>query len=629
MSEPPTVRSGLDRAAFDYYDNKRDDALNLGLGEIDGLYHHHFAVGDFDRSILALPEPERGQAVNRELHRMETDQVTDLILSAMGQVDRGDRVLDAGSGRGGTAFLLNRHYGCQVDGVNLSSYQTAFCREQARRHGVEDQVAFHERNMGRTGFEGSTFTHIVTNETTMYVDLPTVFAEFARLLVPGGTYLLVTWCRNDAVAPASAEAQAIDTHYHCHTHRRSTYLRALVHAGLIPHQVDDLTQNAIPHWELRSVSPLASGIERAYLNGYRSNKISYLRIAARKSLNFPPSGPALPKPAAAVSSRPWGGVPGPDTRQFSIPPRQAISTTAVSPYGEQISRASITWLQRHNVLDREDQLNRLHQARLGLLTDRCHPHTRPEVLQAIADWHLWLFALDDSYCDESDFGAHPAAMSQMAARLLHIVDAPHDDIPPGAGRCASALRDIRRRLDAHASPLQVHRWTAAVHDYLFGIVWEAANRAEGTVPTLGEYLPMRRLIGAIDSAICLIDVSTGNEVSAHDWASPGLQALTRHAANLTCWDNDLVSYHKERSDHGAMHNLVTVLAREHACTLQEAVHRTVAMREEEARALLTTESRLRPTLDEAARTYIDGLKHWVQGHLDYSTESSRWHPTGA
>ncbi len=61
-----------------------------------------------------------------------------------------------------------------------------------------------------------------------------MLAEFARILKPGGRYVLVTWCNNDALNPHPPEAAAIDEHYHCHTHRRTTYLRALIDAGLTP-----------------------------------------------------------------------------------------------------------------------------------------------------------------------------------------------------------------------------------------------------------------------------------------------------------------------------------------------------------------------------------------------------------
>ncbi|MGK5544268.1 SAM-dependent methyltransferase [Streptomyces sp. URMC 127] len=280
----PHLRTPREQAAFAYYDNKRNDALNLGLGEIDGFYHHHFAVGDFNRQVLQLTGEERERSVNAEMHRMETRQVQALV-EALRPVSPQERVLDAGSGRGGTAFLLHQEFGCRIDGVNISTYQNQFAREQAVRHACADRVRFHDRNMALTGFPEGSFDYVVTNETTMYVELNETFAEFTRLLKPGGRYVLLTWCINDAVAPHNPESEAIDRHYHCHTHRRSSYLRALLNSRLIPYQIDDLTRSATPYWELRSHSSLATGIEKHYLDGYRNDHVNYMRISARKAID--------------------------------------------------------------------------------------------------------------------------------------------------------------------------------------------------------------------------------------------------------------------------------------------------------------------------------------------------------
>lgn len=275
------LRTPFERDVFAYWDGKRTDILNLDLGEADGFYHHHFAVGDFDRSVLDARPEHRQAAIAAELHRMETEQVT-VILQALGDVPDTARVLDAGSGRGGTSFLIHQAFGCRVDGANISSYQNAFARNLAAERGLADQVQFHDRNMADTGFPDASFDCVISNETTMYVDVHEVFAEFSRLLNPGGRYVLLTWCVNDAV-PAGTEAAAIDVHYHCITHRRSTYIAALLTAGFVPYQVDDLTAAAIPYWELRSQSELATGIEGPYLKAYRSDRVNYMRIAARKA----------------------------------------------------------------------------------------------------------------------------------------------------------------------------------------------------------------------------------------------------------------------------------------------------------------------------------------------------------
>ncbi|MEU4675213.1 SAM-dependent methyltransferase, partial [Amycolatopsis sp. NPDC023774] len=55
----PVVRTDYERELQADWDNKTHDPINLLLGEEDGLYHHHFAVGGFDQSVLKVPEPDR------------------------------------------------------------------------------------------------------------------------------------------------------------------------------------------------------------------------------------------------------------------------------------------------------------------------------------------------------------------------------------------------------------------------------------------------------------------------------------------------------------------------------------------------------------------------------------------
>jgi geranyl diphosphate 2-C-methyltransferase len=277
------VRTAYERDLNEHWEDKQNDPINLLLGQLDGLYHHHYAVGEFNRRLLTAPEHEREGHVLRELHRMENDQVS-LVLDALTGLSPHDRVLDAGSGRGGTSFMMYDRYGCRVDGVNFCTHHIAFAERLARQRACADKVAFHYANMARTPFEDRSFDAVVTNETTMYVDLFETFREFARLLVPGGRYVLVTWCANDAAGgpEAAPEVAVIDAHYVCHIHRRSTYFQALAANGLVPSRVFDLTAEAVPYWELRSQSRLRTGVEAAFLAGYRRNVLNYLVIAAER-----------------------------------------------------------------------------------------------------------------------------------------------------------------------------------------------------------------------------------------------------------------------------------------------------------------------------------------------------------
>jgi geranyl diphosphate 2-C-methyltransferase len=274
----PVLRSAYQRSVAAYWDREKDP-VNIRLGDIDGLYHHHYGVGDYDPAVLHAPAGSRDQAIIAELHRLETAQA-DLLLDHLGDIGGDDRLLDGGSGRGGTSFMAHARFGCHVDGVTISQAQAEFANAQAQARDVADHVRFWFRNMLDTGFAAGSRQGIWTNETTMYVDLHELYREFARLLRFGGRYACITGCYNDLTGGKSEAVRAIDARYTCEVHPRGEYFRALATAGFVPINVIDLTAAALPYWELRSLSPVATGIEESFLTAFREGSFHYLLIAA-------------------------------------------------------------------------------------------------------------------------------------------------------------------------------------------------------------------------------------------------------------------------------------------------------------------------------------------------------------
>lgn len=261
-----------------WWDNRRHDRVNLALGEVDGLYHHHYGLGDYDPTVLEAPAASRDQHIIEEMHRLETAQA-DFLLDQLGEISPQDRLLDAGSGRGGSSFMAHERFGCRVDGVSISEYQVEFSNQQAAERGVSDHVHFYFRNMLDTGFASGSVSGAWTNETTMYVDLSELFAELARVLQPGGRYVCITGCSDDLIGPSRSVAE-IDEHYNCAIHPRSSYFEELAGTGLVPVKVLDLTLETIPYWQLRSESSVATGIEQAFLTAYQEGSFHYLLIVA-------------------------------------------------------------------------------------------------------------------------------------------------------------------------------------------------------------------------------------------------------------------------------------------------------------------------------------------------------------
>lgn len=272
------LRTAYQASVADYW-NKEEAPVNILLGDVDGLYHHHYGIGDVDWSVLEGPEETRGDRMIKEMHRLETAQA-DYLLDHLGDISPDDRLLDAGCGRGGSSLMANRRFGCHVDGVSISEKQVAFANDQAAARGIADRVRFHFRNMLDTGLEPGSCRAVWTNETTMYVDLFDLFAEFARVLQFGGRYVCITGCYNDVTGGRSKAVSRIDEHYTCNIHPRSHYFKALAANGLVPLSVVDLTAATIPYWELRERSPVASGIEGPFLTAYKEGSFHYLLIAA-------------------------------------------------------------------------------------------------------------------------------------------------------------------------------------------------------------------------------------------------------------------------------------------------------------------------------------------------------------
>jgi geranyl diphosphate 2-C-methyltransferase len=277
---PVPAQSTYQNRVAEYW-NAEENPVNLELGKIDDLYHHHYGIGAADRSVLDEPDADlRRELITAELHRLEHAQA-ELLASHLGPLSPSDRVFDAGCGRGGGSVTAHLRYGCHADGVTISAKQAEFANEQARRRGIDGKVRYHHRNMLDTGFATGGYAASWNNESTMYVELDLLFAEHARVLRRGGRYVVITGCYNNAYGQASREVSLINAHYICDIHPRSEYFRAMSRNRLVPVHVEDLTEATIPYWELRKEADhLVTGIEDTFLNAYRNGSFQYLLIVA-------------------------------------------------------------------------------------------------------------------------------------------------------------------------------------------------------------------------------------------------------------------------------------------------------------------------------------------------------------
>lgn len=101
----------------------------------------------------------------------------------------GLRVLDVGSGLGGTARYLARHHAVDVTGIDLTAEYVEVATSLTRRAGLADLVRFHQGSATELPFPDGAFDRACMLHVGMNIaDKAALFAEVRRVLVPGGRF---------------------------------------------------------------------------------------------------------------------------------------------------------------------------------------------------------------------------------------------------------------------------------------------------------------------------------------------------------------------------------------------------------------------------------------------------------
>lgn len=167
-----TVASGVNKTVQTHY--TRSDLGNVILAALEG------AGKDTNRLTLEdlAPVDEfhiRGRAATLELAR------------AAG-LDAAKRVLDVGSGVGGTSRCLAKEFGCRVTGIDLTE---EYCRAAAlltAKIGLADLIDYRQGDATNLPFDDASFDVVWTEHVAMNIpDKSRLYREMHRVLKPGGT----------------------------------------------------------------------------------------------------------------------------------------------------------------------------------------------------------------------------------------------------------------------------------------------------------------------------------------------------------------------------------------------------------------------------------------------------------
>lgn len=113
-------------------------------------------------------------------------RMNEVMMQAAG-IQSADRVLDAGSGVGGSSIFLASTLGCRVVGITLSERQVQQAKENSKTKGVGELTEFKVMDYAATEFPDESFDVVWGCESICYADNKEQFIKEAyRLLKPGG-----------------------------------------------------------------------------------------------------------------------------------------------------------------------------------------------------------------------------------------------------------------------------------------------------------------------------------------------------------------------------------------------------------------------------------------------------------
>jgi epi-isozizaene synthase len=257
-----------------------------------------------------------------------------------------------------------------------------------------------------------------------------------------------------------------------------------------------------------------------------------------------------------------------------------------------------------------------------------------EVLQAIADYSAWFFVWDDRH-DRDIVHGRPAAWRRLRFQLHAALDSPRDHLHH-QDPLVAAFADSMVRLYSFLGADWNARFAEHFHAVIEAYDREFHNRTSGTVPTVEEYLELRRLTFAHWIWTDLLEPSAGLEIPAAVREDPAYLRAALLSQEFAAWYNDLCSLPKEIAG-DEVHNLGISLIQHEGMTLEEAVTEVRRRVEECISEFLAVEKdvvRLADTLADgtvrgkelsvAVKGCLSNMRNWFSSVYWFHHESGRY-----
>lgn len=123
---------------------------------------------------------------------------TNIALARIADIKKGENILDAGCGVGGSAFYLAKKFDANVVGITLSDKQHNYAVSKCKELNLDNKVKFSIQDYTQTNLEYGSFNLIWAIESITSAQDKRKFAKEAyRLLAPGGRLIIADYFKSN------------------------------------------------------------------------------------------------------------------------------------------------------------------------------------------------------------------------------------------------------------------------------------------------------------------------------------------------------------------------------------------------------------------------------------------------
>jgi tocopherol O-methyltransferase len=203
-------------------------------------------------------------AERKERRQAQIDLIEELLSwgqcnqgqGKQGQLNQTSQILDVGCGIGGSTLYLAEKFGASATGITLSPVQANRATERAEAAGLADRTQFQVADALAMPFPDASFDLVWSLESGEHMpDKQQFLQECHRVLKPGGTFLMATWChRPTPPTLTESEQQHLEKIYrvYCLPHVISLpdYAQLAQTLGFEAIQTADWSEAVAPFWDV-------------------------------------------------------------------------------------------------------------------------------------------------------------------------------------------------------------------------------------------------------------------------------------------------------------------------------------------------------------------------------------------